>query len=797
MQLPNITLQDIDNAILRKRRNKFDTLFPDTGPLRRELYTKHVEFFHDGINFRERLFRAANRVGKSEAGAYEVTCHLTGRYPAWWTGKRFTRPTNVLVAGESGRLVRDSIQEKLVGPPSDVGTGMIPYDCIIERRAKSGIPDALDIVQVKHVNGISQLQFQSFDQGREAFQATARDVVWFDEEPPLAVYTEGLTRTMTTQGIVITTFTPLKGMSETVQFLDQKFRDHKISLVTASWANAPHLTEEDKADLLSAYPPHQRDARTQGIPALGSGAIYPIPESDIIIDDIALPKHWRRAYGMDVGWNRTAVIWGAYDDASDTLYLYSEHYRGQAEPSIHADAIKARGLWMHGVIDPASRGRSQKDGEQLYKNYQELGLRISPANNGVESGIFDVYQRLSSGRLKVFRSLVNWINEFRVYRRDDNGKIVKENDHLMDACVTGDTVVQTDQGPRQIASLVGCSGKVVTRCGATVDFIGARKTLSNAPIVELQFSNGDKIRCTYDHPFLTPSGWVKAIDMMGMDCYNGVTQRIHIRSCQQLIRSFLARPAKSLWASAITCAASIFNVMVSAYIALFGKRATTESLSQAAGISTILTVTGLTTNAPILRLSTVNNTYRTTNLGMVENHQAKQSKPPLHGTLAKQARLGISSTTKTLVTTFSHYASWFVNNVAKTTQRPIVELTASAPINASQSGATYLGLMMRNAAVWFAAKALWSIVTVLNKHAQASVMVRCHHVTGAGHEDVYCLTVPSCAAFCVGSGLVVHNTRYMCVSGIAVVSYAPEQVALITGGKPQQHSYEYDYDPRR
>lgn len=432
--LPQITFADIERAISVKKRNKMVSFFPDEGPLRRELYAKHVEFFAAGANFKERLFRAANRVGKSEAGAYEVTVHLTGQYPHWWTGKRFKRPVNILVAGESGKLVRDSIQMKLLGPPSDIGIGTVPYDCIIERRPKAGIPDAIDTVQVRHISGgNSQLQFQSFDQGREAFQATERDVVWFDEEPPLDVYTEGLTRTMTTKGIVITTFTPLKGMSETVQFLDKKFKEGDISLVTASWADAPHLSEEDQAEMLKAYPPHQRDARTKGIPQLGSGAIYPVPETDIIIAPFAIPYHWRKVYGMDVGWNRTAVVWGTIDDDSDVLYIYSEHYRGQAEPSVHADAVKARGEWMPGVIDPAARGRAQKDGEQLLQNYQDLGLKVSVAKNGVESGIFEVYQRLSQGRLKVFTSCQNWLDEFRVYRRDDKGKVVKENDHLMDA----------------------------------------------------------------------------------------------------------------------------------------------------------------------------------------------------------------------------------------------------------------------------------------------------------------------------------------------------------------------------
>lgn len=201
-----------------------------------------------------------------------------------------------------------------------------------------------------------------------------------------------------------------------------------------TWEDAPHLSKEDKDLLLGSYSPHERDARSKGVPQLGSGAIYPVVEEDVIIDFFELPPHWPRAYGMDVGWNKTAVIWGAYDKKSDCWYLYSEYYRGYAEPSIHADGIKARGTWMNGVIDPASRGKSQNDGDTLLQTYTDLGLVIAPANNAVESGLLEVFQRLSSGRLKVFTHLKNWLSEFRVYRRDQQGRVAqKQSDHLMDA----------------------------------------------------------------------------------------------------------------------------------------------------------------------------------------------------------------------------------------------------------------------------------------------------------------------------------------------------------------------------
>lgn len=202
--------------------------------------------------------------------------------------------------------------------------------------------------------------------------------------------------------------------------------------VQATWDDAAHLTKKQKDQLYAAIPAYQRDARTKGVPQLGSGAIYPVPETEVICDPIPIPKFWPKCYALDVGWNRTAAVWGAWDQEQDIVYLYSEYYRGQAEPAIHAQAILSRGKWIPGVIDPAARGRAQADGDRLIDQYVDLGLSIGAADNAVEAGIYEVWSRLSSGRLKVFSSLQNWRMEFRLYRRDEKGKIVKENDHLMD-----------------------------------------------------------------------------------------------------------------------------------------------------------------------------------------------------------------------------------------------------------------------------------------------------------------------------------------------------------------------------
>lgn len=424
----------------RAKGKKILNYFPDNGPLRRELYKKHLSFFEKGKSFRERAFIAANRVGKTESGGgYELVLHATGLYPHWWEGRRFDRPINAWGAGDTGKTVRDIIQFKLLGPPSEIGTGLIPADLVVKTTPKQGVPEAVDTIYVKHVSGgLSKIVLKSYDQKRISFQGTEQDVIWLDEEPDLDIYTECLLRTMTGNGILMLTFTPLMGMSETVMSFLQggeiaERSEGSKAVVMASWDDVPHLSEQVKAELLASIPPFQRDARSKGIPQLGAGAIYPVPESEFLVDNFPIPDHWPKCFGLDVGWNRTAAVWGAYNRETDTIYLFDEHYRGQAEPVIHAASIKPKGDWIPGVIDPASRGRTQVDGLQLLQLYKDLGLDLEVAANGVESGLYEVWMRLSTGRLKVFKSLSNWLSEFRLYRRDEKGRIVKANDHLMDA----------------------------------------------------------------------------------------------------------------------------------------------------------------------------------------------------------------------------------------------------------------------------------------------------------------------------------------------------------------------------
>lgn len=203
-------------------------------------------------------------------------------------------------------------------------------------------------------------------------------------------------------------------------------------LITAAWADVPHLDTEAKAELLAETPNWLREARSLGKPSLGAGAIYPIAEDNIKVDPFPLPSHWPRCYSLDVGWNWTAALWCAFDTDNGLKYLYGEYLAGEELPAVHAAAIKARGDWIPGLVDPAANNRASRDGERLMEDYIHAGLHLTKADNSVNSGLIKTWQDLSLGRTKVFSTLQNFFSEYRLYRRDEHGKIVKKKDHLMD-----------------------------------------------------------------------------------------------------------------------------------------------------------------------------------------------------------------------------------------------------------------------------------------------------------------------------------------------------------------------------
>ncbi len=110
----------------------------------------------------------------------------------------------------------------------------------------------------------------------------------------------------------------------------------------ASWEDVPHLSDQQKEEILASYSKHEHAARSQGIPALGSGSIFPYLEKDFVVRPQKIEVWWPRAYGLDVGWNQTASVWGAINPDDGILYIYSEDYMGREVPALRAAARRAR-----------------------------------------------------------------------------------------------------------------------------------------------------------------------------------------------------------------------------------------------------------------------------------------------------------------------------------------------------------------------------------------------------------------------------------------------------------------------
>ncbi len=405
-------------------------------------YAKQADFHAAGEGHRERLFIAGNQLGKTLAGGMEMAYHLTGLYPDWWQGKRFDRPITAWAAGITGESTRDNPQRILMGRPDKPGTGTIPQRCIANTTKALGVSDLLDSVTVRHVSGgKSNLFFKFYEKGRAKWQGETLDAVWCDEEPPLDIYSEGLTRTQATGGIVWITATPLLGMSDVVMLFYPHPQIETRHITRMEIEEAEHYSDEERAAIIASYPEHERDARSRGIPMLGSGRIFPVAEEAIKCDPFDVPDTWARLGGMDFGWDHPfAAVDLAHDRDTDRIYVTRAYRVSQQTPVIHAAALKPWGVRLPWAWPRDGRRETLEGaGVALSKQYKDQGLdmltqhaQFEDGSVGVEAGLMDMLDRMKTGRWKVFSHLEDWFAEFRTYHRK-NGVVVKERDDLMSA----------------------------------------------------------------------------------------------------------------------------------------------------------------------------------------------------------------------------------------------------------------------------------------------------------------------------------------------------------------------------
>jgi phage terminase large subunit-like protein len=406
----------------------------------------------------QRALQAANGVGKTYCGAVEMAFHLTGRYPDWWQGKRYLGPVEALACGKTNLSVKDVVQKELFGDPLDdakLGSGAIPKDAIVLDKItrKAGVPNAIQEALIRHKNGgHSRISLMAYEQKAKAFMGTRYDVTWADEEPPQDIWSQLIRGTFSRKhAIVYLTYTPEEGMTEVVtQFMNDIKKGQ--AFITATWDDAPHMTDEEKETRLQTVPLHEREMRTKGIPLAGAGLVFPVMDDDIMIDPIPLPKHWPRICGIDFGWDHPfAAVWVSYDRDTDTVYIYDEYFESKATPPIHASAIKARGEWIPIVWPHDGLNTEKGSGEALADQYRiqglnlmrdkfsnppEIGKEEGTGGNSVEAGCIDMLTRMQTGRLKVFSTCRKWFEEKRMYHRDRAGtqyKIISIRDDVISA----------------------------------------------------------------------------------------------------------------------------------------------------------------------------------------------------------------------------------------------------------------------------------------------------------------------------------------------------------------------------
>lgn len=427
--------KSIDELLAEKARNRILDYRP---------YPKQQAFHDMGASKTERLLSAGNQLGKTLAGAHEMAYHLTGRYPDWWKGRMWSRAVRAWVGGESGEVVRDTSQKMLFGDVAanreNLGSGIIPADCIVNVEWSRGVANAIDTAVIKHKSGkLSTIKFKSYEMKREKWQGDTIDIVWFDEEPPIDIYTEGYARRTATKGMVYLTFTPLKGMSSVVKRFKLEANDLRGEVIM-TYRDAKHIDAQAIKEMLSGYPIHEHECRINGVPMQGEGRIFVAAESTFVVAPFELPDYWPRIGGTDFGHgdHPTAGVALAWDRDMDIVYGYREYRVATPGLAAHAAAFRTWGR-MPFAWPPDGNATDKLSTTTVKQHYVNNFVQMLPSHavnadgsTSVWAGITNIQQRLENGTFKLFSSLYQWLEEYRNYHMED-GKIVKIDDDLLDA----------------------------------------------------------------------------------------------------------------------------------------------------------------------------------------------------------------------------------------------------------------------------------------------------------------------------------------------------------------------------
>ena len=437
----NVGAHLVSNLAQAVLGNMRDCYFPDEGPFARHYYPKHCEFFDATQDYKVLSLFGGNRTGKSFAPCYAIACWISGEYPEWWTGRRFQKPLRVWVVGETGTLVRNNLQRYLIGNKGSEGIGsLFGADEIVHVSWQSKPEGLAERAIIRGKYGDSIIEFKSYDMERRRFASDVADVILLDEEAPAGIFSECLTRTGTTRGLVINAFTALRGVTPLVAMLLPQFagaEEFDMKAVSRwhefiGWDDIPEaqLPADERRKMEASYLPSERLARIKGIPSLGSGLVWPVSEDDIIVPAFRVPSSWPQLITLDPGWHHgTGAMRWALDQDQGAIYGIADYWKRHETVAMHADVINAWGAWQNIAIDYAS-GMNIDDGEGVKAKYRAKlkGTVINARKQRVLESHQDVYDMMATGRFFIFDTCRYWLAQFRQYVRNEKGKIQMPND---------------------------------------------------------------------------------------------------------------------------------------------------------------------------------------------------------------------------------------------------------------------------------------------------------------------------------------------------------------------------------
>ena len=417
----------------------------------------------------EKCLRAGNQLGKSHAGAAQMTMDALNLYPDWYQGYRFDQPAKIerpfeflgWCACTTSATTRDGVQTKLLGDirqSNGLGTGLIPLDSIVGRPTMArGIADFVDTITLRReTSGRALIRLKTYEMDRRAFQGESVDEVWLDEDPSRdtdTIYGECLARLAATRGRIISTLTPVLGLSP----LRKRFKERagaQCAEILMGLDDALHIPPDQHTEILARYSESERAPRAYGSDLQGQGAVFTIPADDIKVrfDPAEFPTYYRWIWGSDfshggmsAGAHPFAAVLLAHDPMGDTVFVVHAVRMHRALPALHVQTIKAHPCWDAPFARPhdSNRGADLATGDTFAAIYRKLGLNVRPTHAtfkdgsiALEAGITEMEQRFATGRLKVAAHLTEWFDEYVGYHRVD-GLIHKVDDDLLSATRVG------------------------------------------------------------------------------------------------------------------------------------------------------------------------------------------------------------------------------------------------------------------------------------------------------------------------------------------------------------------------